>query len=122
MTSPAKEALIEKTFFIHLGQLCREFRAETLNESDASNAGETQVVINYGSGRTLGSMVNEYIKYADVESGGEGMTMLVTLSGGVEAKIENPFMVFKTQSRRFPIHGVPDNVPGVSYRGGPKCY
>ena len=120
LTSPAKEVFIEKEVSFHLGKLCREFRAGTPNESDVGNADQTHFVISYDNGRTLGFMGNEEIKYADVASGGEGMNMLVRISGGVEAKIENPLMVSKNQSRSYPIRCLPDNVPGVSYRSGPK--
>lgn len=77
------------------------------------------------NGRTLGFSgeidVNIYlIKYTDGLLGGEGMTVLLRISGGCDAKFEAPFMVFQNIARSYPIRGVPDDVPGVSYRTGPK--
>lgn len=65
-------------------------------------------------------MGEEDVKCADVLFGEEGLTVFVRLRGGPNAKIENPFMVFESQNRRYPIRGVPDNVPGVAYKSGPK--
>ena len=60
------------------------------------------------------------IKYADVVLGGESMTMVVRISGGVNALIEIPFIIFMNKDRNYPIRGVPDDIPGVPYRSGPK--
>lgn len=118
--SPAKEEFIQKEVAYHLGKLARAFRSGELQEDDVENADETHFVINLDNGRTLGFKGAEEVKWVDVVSGGEGMTMVVRLSGGRNAKIENGFMVFKNQDRSYPIRGVPDDVEGVAYRTGPK--
>lgn len=46
--------------------------------------------------------------------------MLVRLLGGRNAGIEPPLSIFKNADRNYPICGVAENVPGVSYRTGPK--
>jgi hypothetical protein len=46
------------------------------------NADETHLVVNMDNGRTLGMIGDEDVKYADVVSGGTGMTRLVRISGG----------------------------------------
>ena len=92
----------------------------SLKEEDIENADETQFVVNMDNGRTLGFRGDVEVRYADVTSGGEGMTMMVRISGGKDAKLENPFMVLKNQNSSYPIRGVPENVAGVSYRTGPK--
>eukprot|EP00171_Calliarthron_tuberculosum_P022372 IDg22372t1 len=119
-TSPAKELFIEKEVAFHLGVLARQFRNKELDEIDVENADETHFVINIDNGRTLGFSGESEVKYADVVSGGEGMTMVVRISGGRDAIIEAPFMVFKNDSRSHPIRGVPEDVPGIAYRTGPK--
>lgn len=48
------------------------------------------------------------------------MTMLVRVTGGRDARIEAPFMVFQNKARNYPIRGVTDDVPGVCYRTCPK--
>eukprot|EP00171_Calliarthron_tuberculosum_P003520 IDg3520t1 len=52
-----------------------------IDENDLGNADETHFLFNVDNGRTLGFAGQSEVKYADVVSGGEGMTMLVRLSG-----------------------------------------
>jgi DDE superfamily endonuclease len=77
---------------------------------------ETHLRINMDNGRTLAEIGYRHVKYLDMVSGGQGMTMMVRLSGGAGGMIANPFIVFQNESRSYPIRQVPDNVPGVSYR------
>lgn len=60
------------------------------------------------------------MKYADVVSEDVGMTVMVLVSGGRNASVCPPFLIFQNDNRNHPIRGVPDDVPGVSYRSGPK--
>ena len=62
------------------------------------------------------------VKYADVVSGGESMTMMVTITGGVRSRIVAPMMIFMNKNRNYPIQGVPDTISGASYRTGPKAW
>lgn len=64
----------------------------------------------------------EELRYADVTSGGEEMTILVRLSGGPSAIIEPPLIIFTNKNRIYPIRGVPDNVSGVVYRTESKAW
>lgn len=52
--------------------------------------------------------------------GGEGLTMMVSISSGKSAFIQPPFVIFRNKESNYPIRGVPDDVLGVSYRTGPK--
>ena len=67
----------------------------------------------------LGSRGDENVKYADVASGGVGMTMVVRIRGGKFARLEPAFTIFQNESRNYPIRGIPDDVPGVAYRTNP---
>lgn len=84
------------------------------------NADETQFIFNLDNGRTLGIMSDNSFKYTDVVSRDEPMSMMVRITGGKNAYIEPPFLISKNSSGSYPILGVPDNVPGVSYRSTPK--
>lgn len=42
--------------------------------------------------------------------------MLVLISGGINAIIEPPFMIFKNKSRNYPIRNARYSVPGAAYR------
>lgn len=48
------------------------------------------------------------------------MTLLVTRSGGENARLQPMFMVFKNAIRSYPIRNLEDNAPGVTYRSRPK--
>ncbi|KAI2506922.1 hypothetical protein MHU86_7514 [Fragilaria crotonensis] len=120
MCSPEKELHIQKTIAFHMGELHRGFSSGELDENLIENMDETHFVINVDNGRTLGVRGDNDVKYADVVSGGEGMTMMVRLTGGPTSYIQPPMMIFTNQSRSYPIAAVPDNIPGVCYRSGPK--
>ena len=121
MCSPEKELHVQKTIAFHLGELHQDFASGELDENLIENMDETHFVINVDNGRTLGVRGDDDVKYADVVSGGEGMTMMVCISGGPSALIQAPMMIFTNKSRSYPImQQVPDNIPGVSYRSGPK--
>ena len=76
-------------------------------------------MINYDNGRTLGFRRDTGVKYADVVSGGIGMTMMVYITGGSRAPIGAPMMIFQNPNQAYPINGLPDDVHGASERSGP---
>ena len=119
MCSPEKQFKIETQVAYHLGQM-KKFNSGELNENLVENIDETHFVINMDNGRTLGFRGDENVKYADVVSGDESLTMMVRITGGPDAHIEAPMMIFQNANRNYPIQGVPDNVPGVCYLKGPK--
>lgn len=120
--SAAKVQFIERSVAYHLGEMQRAFESGELDEDDVENIDETHFVINMDNGLTLGFAGDDDVKYADVVSGGEGMTMVVRITGGANAKIAAPFMIFKNKDRNYPIRGTPDDIPGVSYRTAPKGF
>jgi len=119
LVSPLKESIIEKSVAFHLGELKRGFQSGLLREECIENADETHFIFNMDNGKTLGFKGDRHVKYADVVSGGDPITMMVRISGGVNARIEAPMLIFKNQNGAYPIRGVADNVPGVCYRTGP---
>lgn len=90
------------------------------DEKDVGNADETNFIINMDNGRTLGFYGETEIKYSDVMWCGEGMKMMVRVSGGRDSKIQRPFMMFMNKDRSFPIRNVPDDISVVSYCSGLK--
>ena len=118
--SPGKEIQLKREIAYHLGYLARKFRTKQRDENDVENADETHFVIDMDNGSTLGFAGGGEVKYAEVVSGGEGMTMLVRLNGGPDAKMQLPFMDFKNKDSNYPIRGTVDNIPGVAHRTGPK--
>lgn len=72
------------------------------------------------NGKTLDFSGDTEVRYADVTSGGEVITMLMCLCGGASARIETPLPIFMNNNPSYPIRRVPDDVPGVAYRTGPN--
>lgn len=120
--SADRQFYIEKSVAYHLGQLKRAFLDGDLDENCVENADETHFVFNMDNGKTLGFIGNNQVKYADVVSGGESITMVVRITGGQRAAIQPPMLIFKNLFRSYPIRGVPDSMPGVFYSTSPKAW
>ena len=121
MVSPEKQSHIKKTVAYHMGELRRGFESGDLNEELLCNMDETHFVINCDNVRTLGFHGDTEVKYADVVSDGIGMTMMVYITGGSRARnFGAPMMIFLNPNRSYAINSLPDDVPGASYRSGPK--
>ena len=80
-----KELDIETEVTFHLGVLKRQFDYGELDESMVENKDETHFIVNMDHGRTLAFKGFNSIKHEDVVSGGGGMTLVVRITGGVEA-------------------------------------
>jgi hypothetical protein len=76
---------MEEEVAVHLGKLKRDLESGALIEDNVENGDETHFYINLDNGRTLGFIGDEHVKYADVVSGGIGMTMLLRNTGGKNA-------------------------------------
>lgn len=118
--SPEKEQQIEMSTAFHLGILHRGFQSGDFDENLIENIDETHFSINMDNGRTLGFRGDTSVTYADVVAGGEAMTMVIRISGGRRAIIEAPMLIFTNSNSNYPIRGLEDSIPGVSYRTGPK--
>jgi len=118
--SPEKQAQIEQAIAAHLGTMKREYESGSLNEDLVSNADETHFVFNMDNGRSIEFRGDSTVKYSDIVAGDEGITMMVHILGGRNARVECPFLIFQNQRRSYRIRNVPDNVPGVRYRSQPK--
>jgi DDE superfamily endonuclease len=121
MLSPVKTEEMHRAVARHLGDLKRQFDSRLLDEEAVKNGDETHVMVNMDNGRCLAAIGDAYVKYADVVSGRMGMTLFVRLSGGATSVIMPGFDIFQSAGD-YPIRGVEDNIPGVSYRVGPKVW
>ncbi|KAE9020205.1 hypothetical protein PR003_g10714 [Phytophthora rubi] len=97
--SPEKQAKIEREVASHLGQLKRDFDGGKLDENTVENIDETHFVIDFDNGKTLGFAGEKQVKYANVVSGGEGMTMDVRISGGASGYIYSPLMIVTNSNK-----------------------
>lgn len=101
--SDAKQVYIEKQVACHLRELKRGSESCILNDDLEENLDETHFVIDYDNGKTLGYIGEEKIKYADVVSGGEGITVDDRISGGANGRIHPPMLIFMNRDRNYPI-------------------
>ncbi len=53
----------------------------------------THFIVNMDNGKTLCFRGEEMAKYSEVVSGGQGMTLVVRITGGPDGRIEVPFMI-----------------------------
>lgn len=60
-------------------------------------------IINCKNGRTLGLRGNNSIKYAEVVSSGEALTMMVCVTGGCRGASEDPMFIFTNGKRKYLI-------------------
>ncbi len=102
------------------GTTTQRFEIEDLKQNMVENMDETHSIVDMNNHRTLGIWGAQKLNYADVASGGDGFTMVLRLRGGVNAKLEDPFLIFKNRSRSHPMINLPDDIAGVSYRTHPR--
>lgn len=102
-----------KKVVFHLGSLKRSFNNGKICEGSIENGDEMQFVVNLDTGKTLGFIVKEHVKYADVVSGREPMIIMVLFFSDVYANIHHPIIVFQNRERTYPTSEVADYVAGV---------
>lgn len=85
MVSSGKLEEIEKKVPYHLGCVKRALDSGELNENFVENADETHFIVNLDNDRTLEVMGDNNVKYADVVSGRDPMTMIVRITSGPNA-------------------------------------
>ena len=102
---PGKEAHIEMSVAYHMGELHRVFKSGKLREELIYDMDKTTFVTNFDNGRTLGFRGDENVKYAAAASGGEGMVMILHITGGARSCFGNPMLIFKMRSESIQSKG-----------------
>lgn len=116
-----KEKYIEISGDIHLGTANCLMLSGKQDDNDTWNADETSFIIFVENGRTMGYCGDLQVKFAYTVSRGEEFTVVVLLSGSLDARIDSSFTFLYKKDRNYPIRNIPDNLDGVSYRTGPKA-
>ena len=119
--SPSQTSFIERKVLYHLGVLQRSFEAKLLDENMVDNMDETHFILNMNNRKTLSFRGSNKVNYADVVGGCDGFTMVLRLRGGIEAKLMEPFLIFKNRDRNYPMVNLPNNIHGVSCRTHPRA-
>ena len=120
--SPSQAAFIERKVSYHLGYLQRLFESGLLDENMVENMDETHFVFNMYNHKTLGFRGSNKVNYADVVGGCDGFSMVLRLKDGVDAKLMQPFLIFKNRDRSYPMMNLPVSIDGVSYRTQPRAW
>lgn len=110
----------DRVIAYHVGLLARAFQKGDLLEENVETLGVFHFIVNAENGYTLGFSGEPNASYSDIMKGGRGMTMLLRVSGGKDAKIETPFMVLEDAERGYPLEGIPDDVDNCAYRTAPQ--
>ena len=118
--SPSHTRTIEKRVAYYLGFLQRSFMANLYEKNMVENMDETHFIFNMGGSKTLGLRGSANVNYADVVGGADGLKIVLRLRGGCNAKLMNPFIIFRSRDRNYPMINLLDDIPGISYRTQPR--
>ena len=72
------------------------------------------------NGRVLDFQGSNRVTYLDVASGRDCFTVCMRISGGQNARIEKPLVIFQKPKANYNSPSIPDNVDGITYRSSPK--
>ena len=108
-----KESHVKMLTAFNLGVVQRGFLSREYHEDFIENVDDTHFVINMDNRRTLGLCSDQAVKYVDVVSGGEAMTMVMRITRGRQATIKPPMIIFTNQTQNYPIRGLQDNILGT---------
>lgn len=114
--SQQKQTYTDQCVAFHLGQVRSKFMAGELDERLVRNMDETHVVIDQTMPRIYGFR-GKSVKLMDVVSGTEALTLALRVTGGPEARLHDPFVIFVNKQSSYPIRGLPDVIDGKS-----KCF
>lgn len=87
----------------HVGQLSRYFSEGHLNERDIFNEDGTHFVIHLNTNRTLSKRCESEVKYAEVVSGDEKMTLLIDWEVGAMFEWRCHFWCFRMRKGPSPF-------------------
>lgn len=113
LRSARYEELLDRRIAYYLGELQRRFLEGGLDEDTIENMDETHLFFDNDDLISYGRKGQE-VKYLDVVSGSEGTTLALRLTGGRNAKLMNPYIIFKNADASYPIQGCADIIPNCS--------
>ena len=68
--------------------------------------------IDVGNGRVLDFQGSNRVTYLNIPSVGDCLTACMGISGGQNARIERPLVMFQNPNGNYPISVIPDNIDG----------
>ena len=97
--SPSQTSFIERKVSYNLGCLQQRFEANLLDDNMVDNMDETHFIFYMYNHKTLSFRGTNKVNYADMVGGCDGFIMVLRLSGSIEAKLMEPFLIFKNRDR-----------------------
>lgn len=91
---------MHREFSYKLGKLARQLCSGELQEKKGTKWDEAQLVINRDNGPNFEFKREDDVKWADIVSVGDRMTIIVRLSDVRDSRIESYFIVFKNKDRK----------------------
>lgn len=111
---------IEHEVVLHRGKLIWGFENRTCTEEHVVNAEKTHFCVDLNDGRTLAMEADQNVNLADAVRGSLGMSMMLMLGEGANARMEILVMTFESDRCSYPIQGIPGTVLVVYYITDPK--
>lgn len=108
----------EQLIAYHLGTISRAFNNNELNGSFVENMDETHLLMDVQYEATLRKRGQK--NPIDVVARSEGMTLVIHIIGGENARPAPPFFIFKNAKKSYPLKGV-RNVPALYIGVGRKA-
>lgn len=112
--------LEDKLVAYHLGCMKRLYERGAVAEESVHVLAPLHFVLNTTTGKSLGFGEQPHLEFTEMMQGARPMTMLLTITGGKDAKVLKPFVVFQDPQRKYPLQGVPDDNQEVTYRTSPS--
>ena len=88
------EVTIQNCVELHLSLIKHKFNSRELDENHIFISDKIYFLIHMYDGQTLGFKYDKGVKYVYLESYGKVMTVVMFISGDINAQIENPLMIF----------------------------
>ena len=85
-----------------------DFASKKVKQEDIASADENYFVIAFSNRRTIGSAERDDVKYVEAISGDQGLSMIVYISGRVNAKLEALILISRNVPRSYFIRRKPD--------------
>ena len=85
----------------HLDVLHRGFQSGVFDENFMENVYKTHFVVNLDNGRTLRFKDDTSVKYAEVVSGEDSLTMVIRIFRGRRSMIEDPMLIFTNSGSNY---------------------
>lgn len=122
LVSPVNLELTDRQDASHIGQLSCDLKSGLLKKEEIFNSDETSFILHLHNKQTLSKNGGTEMKYANLVSGDDSMTLMIALGGGCGCHIKVPMIIFENVFRSYPIRELCDDIPSVTYSSTSKRF